>query len=329
MAVLLPWDELSTPTIQAFTTRRIGEYLSANIFIARDQQNAFSVIVQHQKDLRDVFNKHRVDIGAVSSDYRELSKGFALQFKLEDKKLIEYFDQFIQFVLRDLDQTDQEQRIVEAFLLKLKNWKRFISSTQYGKLRPEQIRGLLAELNFLDSLLTTYPSDAEEILQAWYGPERLQHDFVFKDLVVEIKSIGSIDKRSVKISSLYQLEKNVSDLYLHVTAVLEAPDYAQDVVTLNSKVIDLKEKLAQQENVILHSIFEQKLLESNYIEDHYYDKYCYVVRPLHTYQVTEAFPKLDSSLIPNGILNVSYELDLNLIDQYKVMDLLAKVGAAL
>jgi hypothetical protein len=329
MAAFLPWDELSVPTTQAFTTRRIGEHLTANVFIAKDQQSNFSVIVQHQEDLRHAFNKHRVDVGAVSSDYRELSRGFALQFKLEDEKLIEYFDQFIQFVLRDLNQSDQERRVVEAFLLKLKNWKRFIASTQYGKLRPEQIRGLLAELNFLDSLLMAFPTEAESILQAWYGPERLQHDFIFKDVAVEIKSIGSIDKRSVKISSIHQLETNLSELYLNVTAILEAPEHAKDSVTLNSMVGHVKAKLAHQENIGLLSIFEQKLLESHYLEDHYYDKYRYVMRPVHTYQVVKSFPKLDSGLIPKGILNVSYELDLNMIDQYKVMNLLDKVGLAL
>lgn len=329
MALSLPWEELSIPTKQAFTTRRIGEHLTANVFIARDQQNELSVIVQHQQDLRDIFNKYRIDVGAVNSDYREFSNGFALQFKLKDEKLIEYFDQFIQFVLQDLDQTHQERRIIEAFLLKLKNWKRFISSTQYGKLKPEQIRGLLAELKFLDDLLHAYPSDMEIILQAWYGPERLQHDFVFKDLAVEIKSISSIDKRSVKISSVNQLETNVSELYLHVSSVLEAPKHAEDIVTLNSMVKDVKHRLAQQDNIALISIFEQKLLDSRYVADYYYDKYGYVIKSSNTYQVTDNFPKLDSGFIPNGILNVSYEVDLNMIDQYKIEGWLKKIGSAL
>ena len=79
-------------------------------------------------------------------------------------------------------------------------------------------------MSFLDVLLTEYPDAAEQILHSWYGPERLQHDFIFKDLAVEIKSISSIDKRSVKISSLHQLETNLSELYLYVATVLEAPD---------------------------------------------------------------------------------------------------------
>lgn len=329
MGTLLKWNELSAPVKHSFTTRRIGEDLKANIFIARDYDNSFSVLVQHQQDLRQLFNKHRVDVGAVSSDYRELSNGFVLQFKLEDVQLIEYFDQFVQFVLKDLQQTDNEKLIVEAFLLKLKNWKRFISSSKYGKLSPEQIRGLLAEMSFIDVLLTEYPDAAEQILHSWYGPERLQHDFIFKDLAVEIKSISSIDKRSVKISSLHQLETNLSELYLYVATVLEAPENAPDKINLNRMVSNLKDKLNQLNDAELRAIFEQKLLESHYIPDHYYDNDYYIIRHLNDYTVADDFPRLYSGLIPNGILNVSYELDLNMIDLYKSEHLVRKIGAAL
>ncbi|MHA3062876.1 PD-(D/E)XK motif protein [Acinetobacter sp. ANC 4641] len=332
MGKLLKWNELSVPVKHSFTTRRIGENLKADIFIARDYDNCFSVLVQHQQDLRQLFNKHRVDVGAVSSDYREVSDGFTLQFKLENSQLIEYFDQFVQFVqfvLKDLQHTDNEKLIVEAFLLKLKNWKKFISSSKYGKLSPEQIRGLLAEMSFLNVLLTKYPEAAEQILYSWYGPERLQHDFIFKDLAVEIKSISSIDKRSVKISSLHQLETNLSELYLHVAVVLEAPENAPDKINLNTMVSNLKDKLAQLNDIELLAIFEQKLLESHYLPDHYYDNYHYIVRHLSDYIVADDFPRLYSGLIPNGILNVSYELDLNMIDLYKVEHLVQKIGAAL
>lgn len=329
MGTLLKWNELSAPVKHSFTTRRIGEDLKADIFIARDYDNSFSVLVQHQQDLRQLFNKHHVEVGAVSSDYRELSSGFALQFKLEDAQLIEYFDQFVQFVLKDLQQADNEKLIVEAFLLKLKNWKRFISSSKYGKLSPEQIRGLLAEMSFLDVLLTEYPDAAEQILHSWYGPERLQHDFIFKDLAVEIKSISSIDKRSVKISSLHQLETNLSELYLHVVAVLEAPENTPDKINLNTMVSNLKDKLTQLNDAELFAIFEHKLLESHYIPDHYYDNDHYIIRHLNDYTVADDFPRLYSGLIPNGILNVSYELDLNMIDLYKSEHLVQKIGAAL
>ncbi|MCA4814134.1 PD-(D/E)XK motif protein [Acinetobacter towneri] len=329
MVIKLPWSELEIPLTSEFTTRRIGEDLKADIFIARDKENNISILVHHSQDLRKIFNKYRIDVGAVSSDYRASQTGFALQFKLQETNLIEYFDQFIQFVLKDLETIDDEIKIVEDFLLKLKNWKRFVSSSKYGRLSSEQVRGLLAEMNFLDMLLTAYPQDAAQILQSWYGPERLQHDFIFKDLAVEIKSISSSDKRSVKISSLHQLETNLAELYLHVTAILEAPENASDKTNLNKMVLCIKEKLKILNDPELKIIFEGKLLESNYIPDPYYDNTNYIIRKISDYIVLEDFPKVCSESMPNGILNVRYDLDLNSIDNYRVYGLVHKIGAAL
>ncbi|MDS7945685.1 PD-(D/E)XK motif protein [Acinetobacter sp. V110_1] len=326
---ILQWSELTIPPKHSFTTRRIDENLEADIFIARDDENFFSILVQHKQDLRYLFNKYRVDIGAIILDYRELTSGFMLQFKLKNIQLLEYFDQFIQFVLKDLQQTDNEKLIVEAFLIKLKNWKKFIATIKHGKLSPEQVRGLLAEISFLDNLLDKYPDDAEKILCSWYGPERLHHDFIFKDLAVEIKSISSIDKRSIKISSLSQLETNLSELYLNVVAVLEAPENNVNKINLNRMVNHLKDKLSKLNNIELLSIFERKLFESYYIEDQAYDNEYYIIRHLNDYIVNKDFPRICSGLIPNGILNVSYEIDLNIIDSYKVNHLMLKVGGAL
>lgn len=329
MNTILPWNELQRPIKSEFTTRRIYEDLQSDIYIARDQDNKLSLLIHHSKDLRLLFNKHHVDVGAVSSDYRTSPKGFALQFRLQEVNLIEYFDQFIHFVLKDLHEVDNETKIVEAFLLKLKNWKRFISSSKYGRLSPEQVRGLLAELSFLDRLLTKYPQVADQVVQAWYGPERVQHDFIFKDLAVEVKSVSSIDKRSIKISSLHQLETNLSELYLHVVGVLEAPANITDKINLNSMVNELKNKLNLLNDLELVMIFEQKLLESHYIPDAYYDHPHYIIRHLNDYIVSNGFPRIYSGDMPNGIFNIRYDLDLNIIENYKVDSVLQKIGMAL
>ena len=76
-------------------------------------------------------------------------------------------------------------------------------------------------------------------------------------------------------------------------------------------------------------VFEHKLIECNYIPDSYYDNYNYIVRLINFYEVKDGFPKLDSSLIPLGILNVTYDLDLNIIDSYKYENLFTDVGNAL
>lgn len=333
MVMLFKWNDISIPIKQTYslTTRRIAEHLQADIYIARDALGDYSLIILHKEDLRKLFFRHRVDIGSISSDYIESASKeiYTLQFRLKNKDLLVYFDHFIQFVLQDLSAEDKEVVVVEAFLLKLKNWKKFISCSKNGKLSPEQIRGLLAELNFLNEMLISISDSAKEILDSWYGPERIQHDFIFKNLAVEIKSISSVDKQRVKISSIHQLETNLDSLYLKVIAILEAPEHTPNKITLNEMVAKIKQKFIELKDEDLITIFESKLLESNYIFDTLYDKESYIIRHLNDYEVIEGFPRLASQQLPIGILNLSYEIDLNAIQNYQDDSLMTKIGEAL
>ncbi|MCM1933975.1 PD-(D/E)XK motif protein [Acinetobacter radioresistens] len=322
------WDELSISAENSFTTRRIAEELCGDIYIARDNDSAFCVLIQHSEDLRKLFLKHRVDLRAIHLDYRHLETGksiYTLLLKLKDDELLDYFDQFIWFVLQGLKHCKNEKDLVGGVLAKLKIWKKFLSSSREGKLTEEQIRGLLAEMYLLDQLLDQFPHDYEKILQGWYGPQRLHHDFLYKDLAIEVKSVSSTDKRHVRISSLSQLDSTVSRLFLSIYAVIKSPENLREKVNLNTLFQRIMAKLDFHER----DVFEHKLIECNYIPDSYYDNYNYIVRLINFYEVKDGFPKLDSSLIPLGILNVTYDLDLNIIDSYKYENLFTDVGNAL
>lgn len=322
------WDELTVSAENSFTTRRIAEELCADLYIARDCEGAFCILIQHSEDLRKLFLKHRVDLRAIDLDYRHLETGkntFILLLKLKDDQLLDYFDQFIWFVLQGLKHCKNEKDLVGGVLAKLKIWKKFLSSSREGKLTEEQIRGLLAEMYLLDQLLDQFPQDYEKILQGWYGPQRLQHDFLYKDLAIEVKSVSSTDKRHIRISSLSQLDSTVSRLFLSVYAVIRSPENLKEKINLNTLSQRIMAKLSFHER----DIFERKLIECNYIPDSYYDNYNYIIRPINNYEVKGDFPRIHSGLIPLGILNVTYDLDLNIIDSYKNEIFLSDVGNAL
>lgn len=322
------WDELTVSAENSFTTRRIAEDLCVDLYIARDHEGAFCVLIQHSEDLRKLFLKHRVDLRAIHLDYRHLETGkstFILLLKLNDDQLLDYFDQFIWFVLQGLKHCKKEKDFVGGILAKLKIWKNFLSSSREGKLTEEQIRGLLAEMYLLDQLLDQFPHDYEKILHGWYGPQRLQHDFLYKDLAIEVKSVSSTDKRHIRISSLSQLDSTVSRLLLSVYAVIRSPENIKEKFNLNTLSQRIIVKLCFHER----DIFERKLIECNYIPDSFYDDYNYIIRPINNYEVKGDFPRLHSGLIPLGILNVTYDLDLNIIDSYKSESFFSDVGSAL
>lgn len=322
------WDQLTLSAENSFTTRRIAEDLYADLYIARDHEGAFCVLIQHSEDLRKLFLKHRVDLRAIHLDYRHLETGrstFILLLKLKDDQLLDYFDQFIWFVIQGLKHSKNEKDLVSGILVKLKIWKKFLSSSKEGKLTEEQIRGLLAEMYLLDQLFDQFPQEYEKILHGWYGPQRLQHDFLYNDLAIEVKSVSSTDKRHIRISSLSQLDSTVSRLFLSVYAVIRSPENVKEKVNLNILYQKIMAKLGFQER----DIFERKLIECNYIPDSYYENYNYIIRPINNYEVKGDFPRMHSGLITLGILNVTYDLDLNIIDSYKNENFFSDVGNAL
>jgi hypothetical protein len=322
------WDELTISEENSFTIRRITEELCADLYIARDYEGAFCVLIQHSEDLRKLFLKHRVDLRAIDLDYRHLDTGkstFILLLKLKDDQLLDYFDQFIWFVLQGLKHCRNEKDLVGGILAKLKIWKKFLSSSREGKLTEEQIRGLLAEMYLLDQLFELFPHEYEKILHGWYGPQRLQHDFLYNDMAIEVKSVSSTDKRHIRISSLSQLDSTVSRLLLSVYAVIRSPENIKEKFNLNT----LSQKIMAKLDFHERDIFERKLIECNYIPDSFYDGYNYIIRPINNYEVKGGFPRLHSGLIPLGISNVTYDLDLNIIDSYKNESFFSDVGSAL
>ena len=70
------------------------------------------------------------------------------------------------------------------------------------RMTPEAEIGLFGELLVIEALTATHGPD---LLQAWRGPEREEHDIGLEDLDVEIKST-SADQRVHWVSSLDQLQ---------------------------------------------------------------------------------------------------------------------------
>jgi hypothetical protein len=86
----------------------------------------------------------------------------------------------------------------------LGSWKELLAAR--GRLNAEQEIGLFGELILLRHLLHKLPPS--EAVASWRGPEGEEHDFVLRDVDVEVKST-TLDARRHWISDLHQLEPTV------------------------------------------------------------------------------------------------------------------------
>ena len=308
-----PWNELEAPKDDSFITRRIYAQKSHDIFIARDKDKKNILVMMVKENYLDQINKYKININSIRIDVFEKSKDcFFLTVKLLDDNLLEVFDNILKVILSKSIVEHEEKLMIQSFLQQLKRWQKFMSSNQASLLSEEKIRGLVAELTLLSELLSDNPLLGQEVIEAWYGPDRLQHDFIFNNIAIEVKSISNLDKKSVTISSEYQLESNLNKLFLRVYSVLKSNALVQDTLNLNSLIDNIYKKLDVGEKIC----FDKKLIDCGYVPNEKYDDFNYRVDVINNYLVTNVFPKICSSQLDHGVINVRYDVDLNKIDKF-------------
>ena len=308
-----PWERLDQPTEGNLTRRRVFENSSCNIFIAQDFKKDYQLIFELSRPYQYLLKG--VNISSLNiALFQQTNQSFLLSVKLNDKNSLAIFDYIVYAILIELIDQKDEEKLITCFLKNLKEWQKFLQPIQHG-MSEEKIRGLLAELYFMLQLLNENRKKADRIISAWCGPSKLQQDFIFEDVAIEVKSIGNTDKQIVSISSINQLQSNVNDLYLSVFKILKVnqPE-GMEVYSLNGLVEELSNLLQSNERIALR----YKLLEAGSMRDEQYNHPLYHVQLVNHYKVDENFPKLTSKAIPDGVINVKYDIDLNKISNFKI-----------
>jgi len=202
-----------------------------------------------------------------------------------------------------------------VFLSHIKRWKAFMAGRRKKVLSAEEIRGLFAELRFLQGLLEAGGREHETI-SAWLGPDDAHQDFIFTNTAVEIKTLSGRERNSIRISSEDQLESVVDNLYLRVFRLGEMPD-SDKSVSLNKQVKVIEEQLS---DAGARELLSDKLASAGYVPLIDYDEPKFIVLGKTTYFVSEDFPKLVRSGLAEGVLKVRYDIELNRIEPFKCDD---------
>lgn len=304
------WSDLPLPTHGRLSTRRIFEKSNFDIFIAKDCDGSHLCLVSLSKNPLTLIKSLNININAIKIDLTKNDSGFFLNIKLLDEELLGIFDYILFILLTECIFEKSESEFIVRLLSNLKNWQRFMRSTR-DILSEEKIRGLIAELQFMHDLMEKNRSFSSLIVESWCGPERLQQDFIFENEVVEVKSIGNMDKKTITISSLDQLQTNVKKLYLAVYVVTKS-DVLNTGVNLNQLVENIESMLSSTDKLTLC----EKLLEMGYLKNEKYDDLKYQVKKESSYLVSDEFPKLTARTIPNGVVNVKYSIEIDKIERF-------------
>jgi hypothetical protein len=179
-------------------------------------------------------------------------------------------------------------------------------------LSAEEIRGLFGELEFLRTLYRDHLAEKEAV-EAWCGPDRLHQDFIFGNTAVETKALSGRERSAVRISSEDQLESLCDDLFLTIFRLSDMPE-SDRALSLNDAVRRIESELSDADAIEELSV---RLGAYGYVEMREYDVPKFLVTAQNTYRVTEGFPRLIRSVVPDGVARVNYDIELEKIAPFE------------
>jgi hypothetical protein len=194
----------------------------------------------------------------------------------------------------------------KELLKRLERWRRLLELDRGNLLSESELRGLIGELWYLLERLSPRVG-IDSAVHAWQGPMGSPHDFVFSDCLTEVKTC--VPGRSlISISSSDQLESAEATLNLCVIGLATAPPHSVNAFTITSLVDRVRDTLAPGTHT--RSEFEFRLAEVSYTENNAYDALWFEVTSVRFFHITDGFPRILASSVPDGVSDLRYVVDL-------------------
>lgn len=233
--------------------------------------------------------------------------------RLRQSGLEAVFGRLCQDLVDAADGVPDEKGLVALFRERLNLWKKLFQHGGNGFLLPHEIKGLVAEMLVLESLIQSGVRELHETVAGWTGPLGADQDFIYSESAIEVKAIGA-SIESISIASLEQLDSSVP-MHLVVMTLRQATSGEADAVGLNALSARIEGLIAASPEAL--NTFKDRLLEARYVEHEYYDTVLFAPVSSDCYQVSEAFPRLVGDMVPAGIVSASYAIAIDAIAEFK------------
>lgn len=270
----------------------------------------FAVIVAQQPGLPDLTSAVEVTRRQRAADGR-----WTLTLELQVRALTDAFISLVSDLAAKSAPAASEQQALKIFLETLAEWQELLTA-RADRLSESALRGLIAELWFgFESGAHGHPPP--EAAQAWAGPLGGAQDFQFPapGHHYEVKSLRP-SRTQVEISSEEQLDGD--DISLAVVTVEEAAPRSGGI-TLPGLVTSIRSRLTDgADRAEFNRRFARLLVDP---DDPWYSEQGYSVRRLQVFDVSEEFPALRRSQLPGAIARAVYQIDVQRISQFSVLDI--------
>lgn len=234
-----------------------------------------------------------------------------LVFTLQDRKFLEVFLRLVDDCHARSAAAPNEAVALDLIGSVIDEWRRLMKPRRMGRLSMDELRGLVGEMWLMVNRFSSNRSTEATVL-GWLGPLGLPQDFWYpEDGFHEAKSAGPSATR-IRVTSEQQLDP--PDLELLVLRVANVDDQAEGAVNLIKLVNKVRAGLTGES--VNHAILDDRLASLGVdLSDPFYRDTWFLVSSVTSYAVTDGFPALRASDLPDGISRVKYQLTLsNLAD---------------
>lgn len=307
-----PWDDIKTPQSD-LTVRPIKGPRHLTLYWGKDVSGHCIFVLELEGDHAEIYRKNAVSVHGIKTDLRHINTtgNQGLVVTLEKHVDQDLFFSLCETLVSALTDIADPAVGLSVALSQIKRWKAFMAGRKAKVLTAEEVRGLFSELLFLQNMLSQGFSE-NDALESWQGPETSHQDFIYANTAVEIKSLSGRERNTVRISSEDQLEGVNDSLFLRIYRLVDMPE-SDKSRSLNAMIREMEDQI--QDADALEKLSE-KLAKAGYVELREYDSPEFIVAEENTYHVTEEFPRLIRSEVPEGIVRVGYEIELEAIRSF-------------
>ena len=218
--------------------------------------------------------------------------------------LDEAFEAFSVTLIEAIKELKDPVEVIDAIFDVTERYLQFFSPEKTTRLTKTQEQGLFGELLFINKYLDDIGND--KVVEAWTGPSKNKHDFIFPNNVgVEIKTISSQLQKNISISNENQLDFQDRKLLFLKLYILEVNPNGTTIDELISSIERKITSFNAKKN------FMYKLLEYGIVLNMFNGQYRFVDVNDFVYLIDESFPKLIKSSLNSLIFDVKYKVNID------------------
>jgi len=294
------------------TYRRVDEKHSLDWYIGYNEDDQKSLVLIVRGELRK-FESTKFILVKIE---KRVDEKVYLSFNLIENKYTDIFLKFCEDIIETTRNKELQVDILEFVLMRWNMWRLAFKNSNKS-LSENEIKGLIGEILFLkNNMIPNF--GVERSINAWQGPLNYHKDYEIDDKWYEIKTIGD-NSLTVKISSIQQLEdiKNKKGELVIIT-LSNTNKENKNYITINNLIASIDNDI---KNIELKRIFWSKLNNLGYVYEEEYENYIFELKSIYKYNVVdEEFPKMTSNSLKKGIVNVSYEISINELENFIIKE---------